>query len=178
MARGRQFPLRSQSLRRQTSWGVGCSSSDQFITASDLTLWTLGSALTTETKVTIVRIRGFVNLTLEAVAALGDGFTGAVGIGVASSAAFTAGVAAIPTPLTEIGWPGWIWHQLFGIRAVTATIADGANAQGAVLRMEIDSKAMRKFGTDQILYGCIEVVEQGTATIEMHARTRVLDKLS
>ena len=94
-----------------------------------------------------------------------------------SSAAFAIGQTAVPTPITEADWPGWLYHQFGDCRVVTATIADGVNASGANFRMEIDSKAMRKQGADETLMAVLEVSEQGTATMEMHGDLRILDKL-
>ena len=178
MARSqRGFQLRTRS-RRSTAWSVGPNSSDQFITATGPTIWSNGVALSIEVEATIVRLRGYAEFTLEAVGSLGDGFSGAIGFGIVSQAAFAVGATAVPTPTTESEWPGWLYHRFFGARSVTATIADGANAVGAVHRIEIDSKAMRKIGIDELIMGVVEVTEQGTATMEMHGNTRMLLKLT
>jgi len=94
-----------------------------------------------------------------------------------TEAAFNIGVTAVPTPITEESWDGWLWHQYFDIRVVTATIADGVNAAGASVGFQIDSKAMRKLPLDSILYGATEVIESGTSLMEVQAQTRVLAKL-
>ena len=46
------------------------------------------------------------------------------------------------------------------------------------LRLEVDSKAMRKFPVEMALYAVVEIVEVGTATINFHFDSRVLFKLS
>jgi len=150
---------------------------DQIISSSGSTIWTSGVALVSEPQATIVRIRGLVTFTLQAASGIGDGFQGALGFGVMTTAAFTAGVASIPTPVTEAEWDGWMFHQFFDVRAVTATIADGSNAVGNVFRMPIDTKAMRIIGDSQTLVPVIEVVESGTASMEMQGETRLLLKL-
>ena len=81
----------------------------------------------------------------------------------------------MPTPFTEADWDGWLWHEFFDVRALTATIADGVNAFSAVSRVVIDSKAMRKGWDDKVtLVGVTEVVEGGTASMELHGNTRCL----
>ena len=177
MAHPRGFRGRSTGSRRKTSWGVGPQEVDGSASASAADLWSSGVILATEDEVTIVRIRGVIRAILGAAGAIGDGFFGAFGIGIATTAAFTAGVTSVPTPLTEEDWDGWMWHSYFDIRSVTATIADGVNAAAASVNVEIDSKAMRKFTGDMTLYGCTEVVESGTATIETQGQTRILVKL-
>jgi len=161
-----------------TAWDQGPEEVNGSHTANGSAIWSSGRVLATEEKVTLIRLRGLVTITILASASVGDGFFGAFGIGLVSSAAFTAGVAAVPTPITEIAWPGWMWHEFFDVRTSTATIADGVNAVGVVSRIQIDSKAMRKWGSDQTLMGITEVVESGVAQIETQASVRMLVKLS
>jgi len=179
MARSRSgFRGAIQSHRRQTAWSLGPNSLGQFITTSSVTPWSNGVQLLTEAEATIVRVRGYVSLTLEAISSLGDGFSGAFGMGIVSANAQGVGGTAIPAPVDDADWPGWLWHRFFDIRSVSATLSDGANAVAAVQRIEIDSKAMRKLGNEEVLQMTIQVVEQGTATIEMHGDSRILFKLS
>jgi len=128
--------------------------------------------------VTIVRIRGHFQLFLTLVTAVGDGFHGAIGIGVFTNEAFASGAAAIPGPLTDADYDGWMYHQFIDVHGITLTEADGSNAVVMVQAGEIDSKAMRIQEDSQTLLGLIEVGEEGTAAAEFWADTRVLDKLS
>ena len=107
-----------------------------------------------------------------------------MGIGIATLAAVTAGVASVPTPITEAGWDGWLWHMFFQCRA--AGIIDGSamgdtdavNPTAAAVRFEIDSKAMRKFeDTDLAIYAALEVSEVGTSTMVWSFDSRALFKL-
>ena len=68
-------------------------------------------------------------------------------------------------------------HHYFDVRAITATEADGSNAFATVQKIVIDSKAMRKFGSEQILFGSLDVTETGTSVMRLQAETRVLLKL-
>ena len=114
---------------------------------------------------------------MTAATAVGDGFRGAVGIYMMTTAAFAIGPTAALGPLTEANSDMWLWHSFFDLRIITATIADGVNAVAANHRIEIDSKAMRKdFDPERVLVGVTEVVEVGTATMENHAEVRVLVK--
>jgi len=126
---------------------------------------------------TIVRIRGIITVTLSTAAAAQDGFFGAFGFIMVTNEAFAIGITAVPTPLTDEDQEGWMWHQYFDVRTPTGTISDGVNAVGAVSRFDIDNKAMRKIPVGMTLAGVTEVVESGTAVIEMQGQTRMLVKL-
>ena len=103
--------------------------------------------------------------------AAADGFFGAIGYGITTLAAVTAGVASVPTPLTEGDWDGWLHHQFFDCHLGLAGSADGAGYQ----RVEIDSKAMRKIpDADYIPFAVVEFVEAGTASLEFNLGTRML----
>ena len=176
LARGFQRPTRT-SRKRAVSWGVGPNAVDVQNSASNSAVWTNGVVLQNDNEATIVRIRGSFQLNLVLQTALGDGFTGAMGIGIVNSQAFAAGVVSMPTPLMEMDWPGWMWHQMFQLKSITAAEADGSNANAVSYRADIDSKAMRKFGVEEVLFGCIQVVLEGGATAHFNADTRVLFKL-
>jgi len=170
-----RIPIRS---KRMTSWGVGPQSLEVLLTASAKQLWTAAVVLVRDTKVTIVRIRGMVHIMQTNATSIGDGFSGALGIGVMSGDAFNAGVASLPGPVTDSEWDGWMWHSFFDVRQRTAIEADGVNSGSGDVRIEIDTKAMRKFEDTEALVGVIEVTEQGTATAEFWADSRILLKLS
>ena len=178
MARPRGFLPRRTTSKRQTAWGFGPDEVDGSIGASGSQLWTNGIILVAEINATIVRIRGKMRIQLLTATAAGDGFFGALGLCLVSTDAFVAGVASIPGPLNDLPWGGWIWHSFFDVRTITGTIADGVNAATASTLIDIDSKAMRKWGVNETLVGVIEHVESGTATAELQGDTRVLVKLS
>ncbi len=183
MAPPRRFPRQSPiRARRKTAWGIGPQQDLASLTsaAPTKTLWTNGVTLVLESEVTIVRIRGQVNLQLMLATNSGDGFTGALGLGIVNSQAFAAGAASIPGPHSQPEWEGWMWHQFFHMRGVAAQ-AQGADVSRNVTAdrvIEVDTKAMRKFSDNQILFGMIELVDEtGTANITTVADTRVLFKL-
>ena len=185
--RGR-FPSRSQSLRRKTSWSAGPASTGpgglQTITASGKTAWGVTS-ISLEDGLTLVRTLGELNTFLTSADVVTSGFHGAVGICKVTEQAAAIGVIAIPGPITDILWDGWLYHRVFSLIAADPALTTGGvtaplqmGAGSASLRLEIDSKAMRKFDALDVQVGIIEVTEIGVASMRFFANTRVLDKLS
>ena len=132
----------------------------------------LGSGITPlDQELTVLRTRGLFTVFLRGPGAGdGDGFHGAVGIGKCTTAAFAAGIGSLNTPLTEPQWDGWLWHSFFDIFDNDTTFASDLKYQ----RMEVDSKAMRKFDAAEVLFAAIEVVEVGTVTLNAFFDTRML----
>ena len=128
---------------------------------------------------TVVRIRGELSVFLTASNQAHGGIRGAVGIGIANENAFTVGgIGSLQTPVTDVDWDGWIWHSFFTVASITATIADGSNAVGCVVRIPIDSKAMRKQPDNMVLYAAYEGrSEFGSVTTFLDLDCRVLVKL-
>ena len=184
MARSRGF-RQVQVPRRKTDWGLGpANEAGTTITGSGSSL---GSSAISPTVpgLTLVRTRGHALWYLNQASAANNGFHGAMGIGIATLAAVTAGAASVPTPITEADWDGWIWHQFFQCRS--GGIIDGSvsadhdlvNSTSAAVRFEIDSKAMRKFSDDDMaIFAALEVTEVGTAAMVWSFDSRMLFKLS
>ena len=173
-SRGSRFPRRSA---RSTSWELGPSEVNGGFTLSGAALWA-GTVTTSLPKSTLIRLRGLVRVTLLTAGSAGDGFFGAYGIGLFTKEAVAIGVTAVPTPLSDENWDGWIWHSYWDVRSTTATIADGVNAGGVVKDVDIDSKAMRIWTDEYTLLGVSEAVESGVATCEIQGSSRALIKLS
>ncbi len=183
----RGFTPRVQvGTRRKTDWtdGVGDSGVDVFTGTSSAILGAGVSPLTPS--LTLVRTRGEVLLLLTAAANPGSGFTGAVGIGKANLAAFTTGgITSLPTPIEEMNWNGWLWHQIFSLIASdtlsgSASVdTDFPNAVSAVARIPIDSKAMRKISDEEVFFCAIEIFLQGgSGTLRVAVNSRMLFKLA
>ena len=122
---------------------------------------------------TIVRTRGMFNAVLAVAASAGDGYQGAFGIGMATTAAILSGIAAVPTPITEAESDGWLYWAPVSCHAGDAT-AGSRNWDQASQRLEVDSKAMRKFGDQLSIYAAIELVEIGVAELDVFFDSRVL----
>ena len=179
-----RFPSRSA---HRTSWEVGPETSGngapQSLSVSGSQLAGTAVAATVDGQ-TLVWTRGELLMFLTLATAAGDGYHGAFGIAKATQAAVTAGVASVPSPITEETWDGWLYHRYFSIFAggpmAVATAAQETlqhAATTAALRIEVDSKAMRKFDQNESLYAVVEVAEHGTAVLEWAFNCRMLFKL-
>jgi len=171
MARRSQFPVRSSRPKRFTSWLDGPLQSVVGISISSIVAWPVGLQIL-EDGITLVRTRGEALVRLNTTAGgLTDGFSGAIGLAVASENAFGIGVTGLMDPLADAEWDGWLWHHFFHI--------SGPATQGGVFqRIEIDSKAMRKIAALDVIYGVISTLETGVEIMVSSAETRMLFKLS
>ena len=116
---------------------------------------------------TIVRTRGEVSIHLQSYGtdlAIG----GAFGVCVVSADAFAAGAVSIPRPFDDADWGGWYVWRSFSNRL------EVGDATGfifpAALTFQVDSKAMRKVGANEVLVMMAES-EGGSFSIAMHLRT-------
>jgi len=187
MARGsllrRPFP---RSQRRKSSWDAGPASTGtggvQTISTTASTLMGVGQ-LAGEDGLTVVRIRGELLLYLDSATAGVNGLHGAFGIGVIGAPAFTAGVGSVPTPITEADWNGWMYYQNFAIMSAApldggvSADQDSINARSAVARIQVDTKAMRKIGLNEIVFAAIDTTLVGTASMRVFFNSRMLAKL-
>ena len=181
LAQGRALRSRQGAVsnRRRTSWSAGPrQTSLPSIVANGAFLWAAGAQANLD-GLTVVRIRGQVGLWLEVVTGIGDGFL-QVGFGICNVTenAFGIGVTAVPHPLTDRSWDGWMWHSIVS-PLLGFSVTEGENT-GAIsqVRVEIDSKAMRKTRSSDLIVGVAEFSgEVGTATLQFIAETRILDKL-
>ena len=170
--RGR-FPAQQ---RRKTAWDIGPgSTAATAISASGATL--VGTGVSFELDgLTVVRTRGELLITIVTATSALDGLRGAFGIGIASLAAFTAGIGSVPTPITEETDENWLYHQYFTVMTITGGEQWG-NAGTTILRTSVDSKAMRKVGAGIVVYAAVEVVETGAIVADVSFNSRMLLKL-
>ena len=169
MARTRSGFSRGHSQRRRVGWEAGVGgTSGQGVTTSAAGF--LGSAIEIlEDGLTLARTRGAFNAELLTATAAGDGFQGAIGIGIVTKSAIDIGITAVPTPITEQDWDGWLFWA-------TVSVHDSLAGNGTQ-EIIIDSKAMRKTSEDTVFYAAFEVVEVGTATATFFLDSRMLFKL-
>ena len=176
------FPARGfPSQRRLTAWELGTGGSGATAISSTGSTF-IGAALgATVDGLTVIRIRGFWSVRLTLATSSLDGMTGAFAIGLATDAAVTAGVASVPTPITEQASENYLYVQYFevkGAQAFSSGGAPGTEQFGTYLFFEIDSKAMRKMSSDDALYSIVEVGSTiGTTAIQVHHDSRALVKL-
>jgi len=175
MARPRGLIQRGRlsSTKRPVSWGVGPGGTAVNTITGSVSL-ILGSqlVLTRSLQSTLMRIRGQCDVVLQLATALGDGFQGAMGIGIVTTAAADVGITALPAPIDEAEWDGWIFHHFVSVHRGAAASADGAAHQ----RIVVDSKAMRKWDESMTMVAVIQLVEIGTADVDVFFDSRVLLK--
>ena len=94
---------------------------------------------------TIVRLRGSLVLGLESATAINDGFdVVSAGICNVTENAFGAGVTAIPDPIADIAWDGWLWHWDGSLMALkVAALGDAGLSNIGAYVVPIDNKAVR-----------------------------------
>ena len=172
----REFPRGRQ--RRLTSWELGPGDATQMsISATGPVI--MGQFITaTQDGLTIIRIRGAASFFLASGSVAGSGFAGAFGIGMTTVTALATGVTAVPTPITEQAWDGWLFWMPIFCHTLTATLADGVNAAASVMNFEVDTKAMRKLTIEDAIYASYEAeVETGVASLRGQFDSRSLVKL-
>ena len=172
---------RSSALRRLTTWSVGphtgaVPGAPQTISTSSTTLATVGVAAAVP-GLTLIRVRGVLTFQLQSAAASGNGFVGAFGILNIGGEAFTAGAGSMPDPQDDAGDERWLYHTWFMVASMATAAIEIGKDNLASLRIEVDSKAMRKAPADVTLAAVLGTVEIGTATMEWMFTSRVLDKL-
>ena len=161
------------SSRRRTEWFDGVNS-----TAVQNVVAIVSNAVTINEALTLVRIRGEMNIWVILATAIGDGFTTIdAGIGIASFDAVAAGVTSLPSPGTDKDWGGWVWHHSGGAIVGLETTEVGRFPIGA-RTIPIDTKAMRKLSPNESIFGSVALsTEVGTAAVNFTMNTRILFKL-
>ena len=124
---------------------------------------------------TIVRTRGEMLFSLRSTSAVGEGFLVGAALGIVTNDAFAVGVTAVPSPIDDIDWDGWYWHQLVHLFEAVGVSDDGITTNA---RIQIDSKAMRKIGVNETAFMVIEGAEVGTSVVAAFGLTRMLLKLA
>ena len=169
--------FRPRSVRRKTAWIPGPDGTDTLSAAGRFVFPTITQILIDG--ITIVRTHGECLIHLNSVVSALDGFTNvAFGMCIVSENAAGVGVTAIPAPFSDQGWDGWFVYWTGSLIALTATESFG-NAGSSMIRLPIDSKAMRKIKSTDFIVGVLEVSsEVGAAVLGAELNTRHLVKLS
>ena len=165
-----------RSVRRATDWFSGPRG---VLTFSAVANQAFGTGITNFVDgQTLIRTRGDVIVGLSSTGGALEGF-GRVGLGicVVTDKAATIGITAIPAPITEMGWDGWLWHWVGAFKSIEGVSpTTDANGQSA-MRIPIDSKAMRKLGEDQTIVAVMEARDEvGTSVLDATLNTRMLMK--
>ena len=164
-----------RSQRRKTAWDLGPGGTAA-TAVTDGTAAFLGLGGTPIIPgLTLIRTRGTLQIFQTLATGAGDGFHGAVGIGIVTDKAFAGGIGVVPSPLTDSEDELWLWHTFFDVHSPTATLNTGAGPSS--LRMEVDSKAMRKVAIGEVMFAIVDQVESGTAGMTVFFDSRMLFKL-
>jgi len=130
----------------------------------------LGSGLTDVEPVTLQRIRGEVFIKGTPDLAADDELVG-LGMIVVQQQAATAGGASVPSPLADLSAP-WLWHRFVPLSAGSAGLL--GDDLGSMVRVEVDSKAQRKVGINEIVIFVGEIQTGEYATVAINGGIRGL----
>ena len=134
--------------RRLTDWGVQLAVTARInVPANSKVLLASvpASVLEEQAPATIVRTRGYFATVTDSVAA-GEDQIGAFGLALFNSVSLAAGIASLPSPDTNATFDGWFVWGAFGDTTMLNS-AIGFQTK-STRRIEVDSKAMRKFDRD------------------------------
>ena len=176
----RRFPSRGvaiRSPRRATDW-IGGANTGQTRTLAVSTALIHKSfdtriQFSPNSPFTIVRVRGiFVAIPVD-LAADTECF-GAFGMAIVNGEAFDAGVVAVPSPITESSDERWFVHSYWA--TLGRAVASPGNVDFIPAKVTIDSKAMRKVETGDVI---ISVMESGAGldSARVYWNDRILVKL-
>ena len=115
---------------------------------------------------TVMRTRG--NLLVTAVPdSAADSGVLALGICVVRETAAAVGGLSLPGPIVDEGADFWLWHRYVGLADPAASAASG-DSIGLNVRVEIDSKAMRKVQADSRVVLMAEMGQGEFTTVNLH----------
>ncbi len=162
----------SSRARPKTQWGIINDTPTTIAGSSAVLLFSGNAAFLAARPFTILRTHVLLHYFSDQSAA-SETYQAAFGMGVATEAAVAAGVASVPTPISEPEATWFVYEPLFG----TFDLADatGFNEPSGYLA-RVDSKAKRKVTVNDDVYGAIEVQSaegmligaQGRFLIQLH----------
>ncbi len=98
---------------------------------------------------TILRCRAFVQAHFDSTVQTGDQIKLTFGLGIVSADAAALGPTAMPDPLGDIEYP-WLWWGAMFLASEQAAPSNGGWGPQAQ-RIEVDTKAMRRFKPEEAL---------------------------
>ena len=162
--RPRRF--QSNSNRRMTEWSNFDTGGGTAVAAAGATLL---SGLAFESPGTIVRTRGMISIHPTS-PDVNVSVAGAFGVGLVSAEAFAAGVASVPTPMTDADWGGWMVMEPF-VYHIDGGSGSPTEQTIVSLQINVDSKAMRKVEPNSVM---IFIAESLTGAFTVTDLTRLL----
>ena len=170
----RRFAVRNTKSRREMTWLAVPWVSTTLTAAGGTLTGSLNAGALALRPFTIVRFHWEVYITSDQLAATEDQF-GAVGAAVVSDEAAAAGVAAVPTPISELESDFFFIHQMLASRVV---FQSSVGIQNMGRGYTIDSKAMRKVTNSQDIVTVVEVATAVSSGITVADGGRILVKLT
>ena len=163
--------------KRRTKWeGAQIDLGNIAIGSPGFTVVIPETLLENDPNSTVVRVRGELMVSSDTASSSDSFGFCSVGIMLVDSKALAAGIASLQTPATDIG-SDWLYWDVFNIGE-----AGASHTERSILstnRHVVDSKAMRKVGSNQALVLVAEVVTcEGTTLANLCGELRVLLKLS
>ena len=162
--------VRSTPQRRKTAWVAIDPTATTMVGAGGTFIYAANAALDALRPYTIVRTIMDFLLVSDQAAAIENQIC-AFGWAVVSDQASAAGVASLPTPVTDLASDLWFFHRF--VMADESNLTDRTKG-GTVLHVE--SKAMRKVDVGQDIAGVGEFSSIGEGC-ELHTAGRMLVKL-
>jgi len=170
-----RFPSRGHGPKRLTEWGA-FEVRSRTIALTGTSIGNQSTGVIANERLTVIRLRGHGFIHLDA-GAVEESLVVGIGLIIAPSEAFTAGVGSLPTPLADMDAP-WIWHDIFPMGPAVIVADDGGDLSRNV-QFTIDNKAMRKFRTGEELGFVVEAdVVSGTPNVDVFVAARQLFKLT
>ncbi len=168
----RGFSRTPPSMRRKTVWIGSFDVTGMTTLAAGAAVLDQSFLATAQSPFTVTRTRGFVFVKSDQEANTETPF-GALGMMVVRDPAAAAGVASVPTPITEEEDEGWFVWQPF-VTDITVSSAIGIINGGTLY--QFDSKAQRKMAQGDTL---IVSLENGSAThgLQYLTKFRILLKI-
>ncbi len=168
MARVVRRTFGSRTKGRLTEWIGPAAQGYQNVAATGSTVLNNFASLE---PLTVMRIRGMVSFRPQTTAADLD-IIGAIGMGIVSAEAFAAGAASIPEPFDQGGASIWMMWRSFSFNF---KFLDATGVQFNTWSFEVDSKAMRKMGPNEVL---VTVADSQAGAYAVSSPLRALVKLS
>ncbi len=147
-----------------------------FTNAGQVAISTTQSVVSIQTPATVhtrtlLRSRGEILLVGTPDAATDSDVVG-LGLIIVNENAGGVGGVSVPGPINDPEG-AWLWHQFVPLDAVGQTAAT-ADSAGAIVRVPVDSKAMRKIGVDEAICLVAELSSGDFASVTLTHGIRLL----
>ena len=134
---------RSRGTRMRKTWQTGGSFGATVITAAQIILSAVSNVEGSGLDFTVLRTRGQFLVTGIPDGAADEEVVG-LGICVVTLAALAAGGTAMPGPINAAGSDAWLWHTFVPLDSMGLTGESPTGWGSSIVRIEVDSKGMRK----------------------------------